>query len=127
MGRWHTDGERGDGGVLSSASGRQPLLNRRARRVYAARSLATAIAESVYHRTAELREVGGFETRVELRVYLADFRASSTIFGNRAARGCRSTILPTTVRRSCSGAGCSSTARMVSSTAASGTGGASAS
>src|SRR5262245_41126908 len=42
---------------------------------YAARSLTTAIAESVYHRTAELREVGGFETRVELRVYLADFRA----------------------------------------------------
>src|SRR6476646_9726807 len=40
---------------------------------YAARSLAPAIAESVYHRTAELREVGGFETRVELRVYLADF------------------------------------------------------
>jgi RES domain-containing protein len=42
---------------------------------YAARSVTTAIAESVYHRTAELREVGSFETRVELRVYLADFRA----------------------------------------------------
>jgi RES domain len=42
---------------------------------YAARTLTTAIAESVYHRTAELREVGGFVTRVELRVYLADFRA----------------------------------------------------
>src|SRR5262249_49585436 len=33
------------------------------------------VAESVFHRTAELAEVGGFETRVELRVYLADFRA----------------------------------------------------
>jgi RES domain len=42
---------------------------------YAARTLATALAESIYHRTAELREVGGFETRVEMRVYLADFRA----------------------------------------------------
>lgn len=42
---------------------------------YAARTLATALAESVYHRTAELREVGGFETSVQMRVYIADFRA----------------------------------------------------
>lgn len=42
---------------------------------YAARSLDTALAESVHRRTAELREVGGFETRVEMRVYLADFSA----------------------------------------------------
>jgi hypothetical protein len=42
---------------------------------YAARTLATAIAESVFRRTHELREVGSFETRVEMRVYLADFRA----------------------------------------------------
>lgn len=42
---------------------------------YAARTLATAIAESVSRRTAELREVAAFETRVEMRVYLADFRA----------------------------------------------------
>jgi RES domain-containing protein len=41
---------------------------------YAARTIATAIAESVYRRTQELREVGSFETRVEMRVYLADFR-----------------------------------------------------
>jgi hypothetical protein len=40
---------------------------------YAARSIETALAESSYHRTEELREVGGFETRVEVRVYLADF------------------------------------------------------
>ena len=42
---------------------------------YAARAIETALAESIYHRTAELREVGGFETRVEMRVYLADFNA----------------------------------------------------
>lgn len=42
---------------------------------YAARSIETALAESVYHRTAELREVGGYETAVQMRVYLADFRA----------------------------------------------------
>jgi hypothetical protein len=42
---------------------------------YAGRSIATALAESVHHRTAELREVGGFETAVQMRVYLADFRA----------------------------------------------------
>ena len=42
---------------------------------YAGRTIATALAESVYHRTAELREVGGFETSVQMRVYLADFRA----------------------------------------------------
>ena len=41
---------------------------------YAGRGIATALAESVYHRTAELREVGGFETAVQMRVYLADFR-----------------------------------------------------
>jgi hypothetical protein len=40
---------------------------------YAARSLETALAESAHRRTEELREVGGFETRVEMRVYLADF------------------------------------------------------
>jgi hypothetical protein len=42
---------------------------------YAARTLSTALAESVYHRTNELREVGAFETRVHMRVYLADFTA----------------------------------------------------
>jgi hypothetical protein len=43
---------------------------------YAARTLATALAESVFRRTLELREVGAYETRVEMRVYLADFRAA---------------------------------------------------
>jgi hypothetical protein len=42
---------------------------------YAARTIATALAESVYHRTEELRQVGGFETRMQMRVYLADFRS----------------------------------------------------
>jgi hypothetical protein len=42
---------------------------------YAAHTLPTAIAESVFRRTQELREIGSFETRVEMRVYLADFRA----------------------------------------------------
>ncbi|MCW5982275.1 MAG: RES family NAD+ phosphorylase [Bryobacteraceae bacterium] len=41
---------------------------------YAARSLATAHAETIYHRTAELAEIGVFETRVEMRLYLADFK-----------------------------------------------------
>jgi hypothetical protein len=42
---------------------------------YAAHRIETALAESIYHRTEELREVGGFETRVQMRVYLADFSA----------------------------------------------------
>ena len=41
---------------------------------YAARTLDTALAESAYHRTREIAEVGSFDTRVELRLYLADFR-----------------------------------------------------
>ncbi len=43
---------------------------------YAGRSLSTALAESIFHRTRELEEVGGFETRVEMRLYLADLRGS---------------------------------------------------
>jgi RES domain-containing protein len=42
---------------------------------YAGRTLETAVAESVFRRTQELREVHAFETRVQMRVYLADFRA----------------------------------------------------
>jgi hypothetical protein len=42
---------------------------------YAGRAMTTALAESVHHRTAELREIGFFETAVQMRVYLADFRA----------------------------------------------------
>ena len=43
---------------------------------YAARRLETAHAEIVYHRTVELAEVGVFETRVQMRLYMADFSAA---------------------------------------------------
>ncbi len=52
---------------------------------YAARTIDTALAESIYHRTREIAEVGGYETRVQLRVYLADF--SARFHDIRAARG----------------------------------------
>jgi hypothetical protein len=42
---------------------------------YGARTLETAHAEAVYHRTRELAEVGVLDTRVEMRLYLADFNA----------------------------------------------------
>ena len=42
---------------------------------YAGLDLDTAHAEVVYHRTVELAEVGVFETRVQARLYLADFDA----------------------------------------------------
>jgi hypothetical protein len=42
---------------------------------YCSRTLTTALAESVYHRTAELAEVGQFDTRMQLRLYHADFSA----------------------------------------------------
>jgi len=43
---------------------------------YAGTALDTAHAEVVYHRTAELAEIGVFETRLRMRLYLADFAAS---------------------------------------------------
>lgn len=43
---------------------------------YSSRSIETALAESTYHRTKELGEVGGYETRMQMRLYRADFRAS---------------------------------------------------
>ena len=42
---------------------------------YASRTIETALTESIYHRTREIAEVGGYETRMQLRVYLADFSA----------------------------------------------------
>ena len=39
---------------------------------YAARTLETALAESIFHRTNELVEVGSFETRMQMRLYHAD-------------------------------------------------------
>lgn len=43
---------------------------------YAALTIDTALAESVYHRTRELAEVGHFDTRVQMRLYQADFSAT---------------------------------------------------
>ena len=43
---------------------------------YAGRTLATALAESVHRRSHEIAEVGLFETRMQLRLYHADFSAS---------------------------------------------------
>ena len=40
---------------------------------YAARTLATALAESVFHRSQEIAEVGVFDARMQLRLYHADF------------------------------------------------------
>jgi hypothetical protein len=40
---------------------------------YAGLDLETAHAEVVHHRAAELAEIGVFETRIEERLYLADF------------------------------------------------------
>ena len=40
---------------------------------YASLTLETAHAEVIYHRTAELAEIGVFETYVQERAYLADF------------------------------------------------------
>lgn len=43
---------------------------------YAARRFETALAESIDHRTRELDEVGADDTRVEMRLYHADFRTT---------------------------------------------------
>ena len=42
---------------------------------YAANSLDAAHAEVAYHRTAELAEIGVFETRMQMRLYRSDFHA----------------------------------------------------
>src|SRR5262249_45409842 len=43
---------------------------------YAARSLQTAHAEVVHHRTIELEEIGVFDARLQMREYLADMDAA---------------------------------------------------
>jgi len=40
---------------------------------YAATDMDTAHAEVIYHRTRELAEIGVLETRLQMRLYLADF------------------------------------------------------
>ncbi len=42
---------------------------------YAGRDLDTALAESIHRRTKELQEIGVLETRVQMRLYHADFDA----------------------------------------------------
>jgi hypothetical protein len=42
---------------------------------YCARTTDTALAEAIHHRTRELTEIGGYETRMQMRLYLADFSA----------------------------------------------------
>jgi len=42
---------------------------------YAGRTLETALAESIHHRSREIAEVGALEARLQVRVYLADFSA----------------------------------------------------
>ena len=42
---------------------------------YAARDLDTALAESTHRRTRELQEIGVLDTRVQMRLYHADFEA----------------------------------------------------
>jgi hypothetical protein len=41
---------------------------------YAARHFESAVAESLYHRGRELAEIGVTDTRMEMRLYRADFR-----------------------------------------------------
>lgn len=43
---------------------------------YAGTELDTAHAEVVYHRGRELAEIGVFETKLQMRLYLADFNAA---------------------------------------------------
>lgn len=40
---------------------------------YAARTVETALVESIHQRTREVAEVGSYDTRMQMRVYLADF------------------------------------------------------
>jgi hypothetical protein len=52
---------------------------------YAARTIETALVESIYHRTREIAEVGGYDARMQMRVYLADF--TGRFHDVRTARG----------------------------------------
>jgi hypothetical protein len=42
---------------------------------YAARTIETALVESIYQRTREVAEVGSYDTRMQMRLYVADFSA----------------------------------------------------
>ena len=68
-----SDGFGDHGGVLPPAAGWRPLLRPRSGAWYAGRSIDTALAESIYHRSRELAEVGAFESRMQMHMYLSDF------------------------------------------------------
>jgi RES domain len=59
---------------LAEGGGRFSVKDRGA--WYAGRALETALAESIHHRTKELEEVGTYDTRVEVRLYYADFSST---------------------------------------------------
>ena len=59
---------------------------------YAARTVETALVESIYHRTREVGEVGGYEARMQMRVYLADF--STRLHDVRTMRGAAAVHAP---------------------------------
>jgi hypothetical protein len=65
---------------------------------YAARTMDTALAEAIYHRTREIGEVGGYDTRMQLRVYLADF--SARFHDIRTTRGAAALFAPDDYRAS---------------------------
>lgn len=52
---------------------------------YAGRSLETAHAEVIYHRTEELEEIGMFDTFVQVRAYFADFHGAFVDIRQRRA------------------------------------------
>lgn len=53
-----------------------PTLPTRHRTRHAARRVDTSIAEAVHRRTQEFLDVGHFDTKVQMRLYHADFKAS---------------------------------------------------
>ena len=64
---------------------------------YAGRKLETALAESVFHRARELRDVGITDARLQMRLYRADFRTTfHDLRGNRSRvrGGPRSRLVP---------------------------------
>ncbi len=65
---------------------------------YAARTLPTALAESVFHRSKEIAEVGVFDARMQLRLYHADF--DDDFHDIRGAAGYRDAYRPDSYTRS---------------------------
>ena len=79
-------GERRDGRICHPRPGGGRFNGPARGAWYAATDLESAHAEVAYHRTAELAEVGVFETCVQERLYLADFEARFHDVRARTAR-----------------------------------------